>query len=302
MTHRRGGTPLNANHPIDLARIFEKIHLHYDAICLFSVSKDAIYQLKFPVEGNDVLNSGRSLCWSEALWPVVRDIIAPEDQQAVYDFLLPGSVLDALTNENATAEIVFRSQNEHWKKIILHPLSFTDGLVDDVLYLLIDQTLTFGRFQHLKALSERDELTDLFNRTKLLQLMQEDYKNLKSCGVLFFDMNNLKTANDTHGHDAGDRLICLVAESLRSVVNRSVHAFRYGGDEFLVVAENCLEEQMDTLILMCRNRLGTLSRRAGVTVSVAVGKAWSAAPCDIHTLIHRADRDMYRDKRRMKTE
>lgn len=285
---------------IDLACIFSKLHLHYDAICLFSVSQDAIFQLKFPVDGNDVLNSGRNLRWSDALWPVVRDIIIPEDQQAVYDFLLPGSVLDALPDENSQAEIAFRSQNEHWKKIILHPLSFKDGLVDDVLYLLVDQTMTFGRFQELKTLSERDELTDLYNRTKLLQFMQDEYKSLTSCGVLFFDMNNLKTANDTQGHEAGDRLICLVAESLRSVTNRNVQAFRYGGDEFLIVAGNCLEEQLDTLILMCRNRLGTLSRRAGVSISVAVGKAWSEAPCDIHALIHRADRDMYRNKRQMK--
>ena len=292
---------MNAN-PIDLSHIFEKIQLHYDAICLFSISQDIAYQLKFPVEGSDVLNSSQSLCWSEALWPVVRDIIAPEDQQAVYDFLLPSSMISALKNEHSSTEIAFRSQNEHWKRIVLHPLSFKDGMVDDVLYLLIDQTLTFSHFQELKALNERDELTYLFNRTKLLQLMQDEYTRLTSCGVLFFDMNNLKAANDAHGHAAGDQLICILAESLRSVVNRSVHAFRYGGDEFIVVAENCPEEQMDALILMCRNRLNTLSRRAGVTVSVAVGKAWSEAPCDVHALIHRADRDMYREKRRMKTE
>ena len=291
---------MNAAHPIELASIFEKIQLHYDAICLFSVSKDSIYQLKFPVEENDTLNSARTLRWSEALFPVVRDIVLQADWQAVYDFLLPGSVQDALPTPDSHAEISFRSRNDHWKKIILHPLSFKDGLVDDVLYLLIDQTLTFGRFQEMKTLSELDQLTDLYNRNKLLQMIHDDYQNLSSCGILFFDMNNLKSANDTQGHDAGDRLICMVAESLRSVTGRSVQAFRYGGDEFLIVACNCPEEQLDTLILMCQNRLNTLSARAGATVSVAVGKAWSAAPFDMHVLIHRADRDMYQNKRNMK--
>lgn len=293
---------MNAAHPIDLSRVFEKIHLHYDAICLFSVSKDSVYQLKFPIEANETLSSGRTLCWSESLFPVVRDVVLQDDWEMVYDFLLPGSVQDALPAPDSQAEISFRSQNDHWKKIILHPLSFKDGLVDDVLYLLVDQTLTFSRFQELKTLSERDRLTDLFNRNKLLQMINDDYQHLDSCGILFFDMNNLKRANDTQGHDAGDQMIRMVAESLRSVASRSVQAFRYGGDEFLIVAGNCQEELLDTLILMCRNRLNTLSTRAGVSVSVAVGKAFSQAPFDMHVLIHRADRDMYQNKRKMKTK
>lgn len=293
---------MNASLSPVLGRVFDKLQLHYDAICLFSVSQDTVEQLKFPVEGNDVLNSGRSLRWSEALWPVVRDIVSPEDREAVYDFLLPSHVQDVLRAESDQAEIAFRSQSEHWKKIILHPLSFRDGTVDEVLYLLIDQTLTFGQFEALRALSERDELTYLYNRTKLLQMMQREYRALSSCGVLFFDMNNLKAANDSRGHEAGDRLICQVAESLRSIVNRDVHAFRYGGDEFIVVAANCSEEMMDTFILMCQNRLNTLNRKSGLSASVAVGKAWSAAPCDVPALIHLADRDMYDHKRRMKCE
>lgn len=289
---------------LDLTRIFEKLHVHYDAICLFQVSTDSIFQLKYPIVGDETLASGQRLRWSAALRPVVRDLVCADDHLAVYDFLLPHSLQAALPTPESSAEIAFRSQNNHWKRLVVHPLSFMDGKADEILYLLTDQTREFNRFESLKALSERDELTFLYNRTKLNQLSEMEYCSLSSCGVLFFDVNNLKPVNDTQGHDAGDRLLCLVAESLRSVANRKVQAFRYGGDEFLVVAPNCTAEHLDTLILMCQNRMRTLSNEQGVPASVAVGKAWSDAGRDIniHNLIRIADREMYKNKRAMKRQ
>lgn len=292
------------NTTIDLTRIFDKLHVHYDAICLFQISTDSIFQLKFPVEGNETLASGQYLSWSKSLRPVVSDVVSPDDHLAVYDFLLPHNLQQALPTPDSRAEIAFRSQNNHWKNLVVHPLSFKDGKVDEILYLLTDQTLQLNRFEELKALSERDALTDLFNRTKFNQLSDMEYGELRSCGVLFFDVNNLKPVNDAQGHDAGDRLLRLVAESLRSVANRDVQAFRYGGDEFLIVAKNCTREYLDILIRMCQNRLRTLSQESGIHASVAVGKAWSDAQRDInvHNLIRIADREMYKNKRLMKQD
>lgn len=292
---------MHTDSAIDLTRVFDKLHVHFDAICLFSVSKDSIYQLKFPIIGNETLAASQQLRWSKSLRPVISNIVNPEDQLAVYEFLLPQSMQAALTTPDTQAEIAFRSQNGHWKKLVIHPLAFgEDGLADEILYLLSDQTLQLNRFEKLKALSERDELTYLFNRTKLNQMIGQEYSMLDSCGVLFCDVNNLKPVNDRQGHDAGDRLLRLVAESLRSIVNREVQAFRYGGDEFIVVAQNCREEHLDALIRMCRNRLNTLSQESGMSASVAVGKAWETSPVDVYSLIHAADRDMYKNKRLMK--
>ena len=295
---------MNPTSSLDLARIFDKLHIHYDAICLFCVSRDSILQLKFPIQDDNLLSSSRQLSWSMALPLVVKSHVCAEDQLMVFTFLQPHNLQAALPAADSAAEIAFRSQNDHWKKLVVHPLSFKNGKADEILYLLIDQTVELNRFDELKALSERDELTYLFNRTKLNQMIETEYADLTSCGVLFFDVNNLKPINDCQGHDAGDRLLQLVAESLRSVVNREVHAFRYGGDEFLVVAPNCTAEHMDTLILMCQNRMRTLSLKQGIEASVAVGKAWSDAGRDIniYNLIRIADREMYINKRITKAQ
>ena len=287
---------------MNLARVFEKLHTHYDAICLFQVSTDSIFQLKYPISCDETLAASQQLCWSKALLPVVRNLVSESDHLAVYNFLLPASLQEALPTMESRAEIVFRSQNDHWKKLVVHPLSFKDGKVDEILYLLTDQTLEFSRFDSLKALSERDELTYLYNRTKLNQMIDQEYSDLDTCGVLFFDVNNLKPINDYQGHDVGDTLLCIVAESLRSVVNRDVQAFRYGGDEFLVVAPNCTKEHLDTLVIMCLDRMRMLSQKQGIAASVAVGKAWSDAHRDINifNLIRSADREMYLNKQAMK--
>lgn len=154
----------------------------------------------------------------------------------------------------------------------------------------------------LKDLSEHDGLTDLFNRVKYESMLETEYKALRSCGVLFFDVNYLKETNDTLGHDAGDALICLVADSIRSITSRRVHGYRYGGDEFVVVAPDASEKDLAHLTTMWSTRLRTLSADICFACSVAVGQSWSEAPLSVDTLIQLADQDMYRHKQQMKAE
>lgn len=290
-----------ADGSLDLSLLLERIETQYNAMCLFCVSEDSIVQLKFPV--SDIESLGRqSLCWSESLRPVISAIVRPEDQAAVYAFLQPERVRRALTSPNAQEDILFLSQHNHWKKIILLPLTMKDGHADQVLFLLSDQTLHLARLQALREMSERDALTNLYNRNKLLQMMDTEYRGLRSCGVLFFDVNNLKLVNDALGHAAGDALICQVAESIRSITCHSVLAYRYGGDEFIAVAANCAPTDLASFILLWQERLSSLGQQSGIDASVAVGQAWSDASIDVIALIHEADQNMYENKRIMKSD
>ena len=287
---------------MNLARVFEKLHTHYDAICIFQVSTDSIFQLKYPISCDETLAASQQLCWSKALLPVVRNLVSESDHLAVYDFLLPSSLQEALPTMESRAEIVFRSQNDHWKKLVVHPLSLKDGKVDEILYLLTDQTVEFSRFDSLKALSERDELTYLYNRTKLNQMIDQEYSDLDTCGVLFFDVNNLKPINDYQGHDVGDTLLCIVAESLRSVVNRDVQAFRYGGDEFAVIMKKIGDEQAaikkGTEICSALHKCA-LEENLSCLSSCGIA-LWSSDDEMLENVIERADKALYRAKQENK--
>lgn len=148
--------------------------------------------------------------------------------------------------------------------------------------------------------SEHDKLTGLFNRTKLDTMKRTEYANLDSCGVLFFDVNNLKVANDKFGHEAGDDLLGIAADSIRSLQNRRIHAYRYGGDEFIVIVINGDEEEIASIYRTWQERLKSLSEETGISCSVAVGSAWCESPSDLDSLIHQADNRMYVNKKKLK--
>ncbi len=96
--------------------------------------------------------------------------------------------------------------------------------------------------EELLELAHRDTLTGLPNRLWFHRFMptaiQRSQRSHKPLALMFIDLDNFKTVNDTLGHDAGDRVLRDVARQLRSTLRGSDQLVRLGGDEFLVVIEN----------------------------------------------------------------
>ncbi|OLL30452.1 bifunctional diguanylate cyclase/phosphodiesterase [Burkholderia sp. SRS-W-2-2016] len=99
--------------------------------------------------------------------------------------------------------------------------------------------------RQLKFLATRDSLTGLYNRAYLSERMRDLFASrgaddgaaeLASVAVLFVDLDGFKKVNDTAGHEAGDALLCSVAERLSACVGRGDTLARVGGDEFVIVA------------------------------------------------------------------
>lgn len=176
----------------------------------------------------------------------------------------------------------------------------TTYLATAISVLLVYISIQSREQEELRQRSERDNLTYLFNRNKLESMRSSDYRELESCGVIWFDINELKTINDTHGHAAGDQLIKLAADSVRSITGRNVHAYRMGGDEFMVVACDMTEQEIDALLRLWRSRLDYLNEYAQFPCTMAYGRAWSVAPIDLDGLARLADENMYDQKQELK--
>lgn len=116
--------------------------------------------------------------------------------------------------------------------------------------------------------------------------------------MLFFDVNHLKAVNDTQGHGRGDALLKLVSDSIRSITDERVHGYRYGGDEFLVVACNGEEDELPKLVERWKSHMDALAEDRKITATAAVGCCWSEAPFTLNDLVHRADQAMYTEKHR----
>ncbi|MFC6946890.1 diguanylate cyclase domain-containing protein [Paraburkholderia dipogonis] len=94
--------------------------------------------------------------------------------------------------------------------------------------------------EELRRLSQTDRLTDLPNRGKIVDLLDEAIAAPGAVGkvaVVFVDLDNFKALNDTYGHQCGDEILALVAARLHATVQARGVVGRLGGDEFLVVLE-----------------------------------------------------------------
>lgn len=155
----------------------------------------------------------------------------------------------------------------------------------------------------LEQTARTDELTGLLNRRALTEELARAAAQARRRGeplsVLMIDLDRFKETNDRFGHDAGDRVLCTVADCMRDVL-RGEDAFgRWGGDEFLVGmwATNELEARAvgERLRAAAASRdLGDIGLETGVRMSV--GAAMATAEMTSEEIVRAADLDLYRAK------
>lgn len=143
----------------------------------------------------------------------------------------------------------------------------------------------------VERLSFCDQLTLVMNRNALERRKASLMPMEKSVAILVADVNGLKEANDVYGHEAGDQLIVNVASCLADVFGRE-NVFRTGGDEFLVLLLDHLEEECKNGIAQVQDALSQLH------VSASIGYAFRPRfDTDFTELQRLADQDMYEKKR-----
>jgi len=156
------------------------------------------------------------------------------------------------------------------------------------------------RTRRLEELSVTDQLTGLGNQRGLYLSLRQELGRTERYGtplsVIYLDVNGFKRINDEQGHLAGDDLLKSVGETIASVVRQVDVAFRYGGDEFCIVAPSTDADGAERL---CHRLIAVLEDRHASTVSLAIGIAETGAdgPFSPDGLLRQADRAMYEAKR-----
>lgn len=146
-----------------------------------------------------------------------------------------------------------------------------------------------------------DALCDVFSRYAYMKDMEQYRSTLplhEDFTVFVFDINGLKTVNDTIGHDAGDELIIGVARCIKKVIGDTGKYYRVGGDEFVVVT-NMEKETAKNLLTRLEAETKRWSRNnPKLTLSISPGYANSKEYKDLtaEELIKKADRTMYVSK------
>ena len=141
-----------------------------------------------------------------------------------------------------------------------------------------------------------DQMTGLPNRRAYAEKAEQLSKELPAlCCVVMADINGLKTANDTLGHEAGDELIIGAAECLRKSFEGVETIYRLGGDEFSVITESTeadVKKRLAQLEKICADWKGNHVKE----ISISYGLASSEEFRDFDTLKKAADQRMYEYK------
>lgn len=161
--------------------------------------------------------------------------------------------------------------------------------------------------EQLSHLARRDRLTGLCNRgafdSALPEAVEAASRNDGSLALLMIDADRFKSINDAHGHPAGDAVLRHLARVISDNVRRRDEVFRYGGEEFVVIAADLTLEAAEILAENIRAAVETspcVGDCLNLPVTVSLGVAWASWPADGKpgdALLQVADERLYDAKR-----
>jgi diguanylate cyclase (GGDEF)-like protein len=161
-----------------------------------------------------------------------------------------------------------------------------------------------ARIHHLERLADEDSLVPIANRRAFVRELSRKIAFTRRYGppssVIYFDVNDMKHINDTHGHLAGDAALRHVAEVLCNNVRSSDIVGRLGGDEFGVILAQTGQDQAIAKAAALAAAISASPLRWGgidIGVSAAHGVYSFSGSDDAQVAIAAADKAMYKEKR-----
>ncbi|MGQ8975369.1 diguanylate cyclase [Acinetobacter schindleri] len=181
----------------------------------------------------------------------------------------------------------------NWNNILHTRRAFIRTLLDEWNYHMV------------RNLAHTDELTQLYNRRHFVSLAENcihDWPRYSSTCLLMFDVDHFKQINDSYGHDVGDRVLQLIADTARKEMRHSDVLARFGGEEFIILLSDT--QLQDALVIAERIRNSIqqqyLYARPELvlkfTVSIGIAELESHTQ-DLDDLIKKADVALYAAKK-----
>ena len=176
--------------------------------------------------------------------------------------------------------------------------------------IMTDITEHIHTLEAIRHQANYDALTDLPNRSLLLEKLKEALKRLKRhpshLALMFLDLDNFKETNDTYGHDVGDQLLIELSRRLKRHLREEDMLARFGGDEFILVmndlpgdkkaakaaAKTVAEKIIQSIAVPLHINGKTIS--TGISIGIALTNDYHTR---LESLLKDADIAMYRAKR-----
>lgn len=182
--------------------------------------------------------------------------------------------------------------------------------INNALENLRKQSMLNSMVQKLNRMWIYDTLTGVFNRAGFFKfapnIIREAISKKKQLFVLFLDLDGLKSINDRYGHDEGDSFIRAMGNILSNVRGHGELLMRYGGDEFVMMAQDFTREKADAYIGRIDQGINEYNAGSGKPYLLAASMGYSIVEpyenMNIEDLIESADREMYKVKNEKKRQ
>ena len=179
-----------------------------------------------------------------------------------------------------------------------NPMLILDDVADAELQRKLDQLHV--QITDLQRLSSTDPLTVAWNRAHFDRVIASELDRSirfkQPVSLIFIDIDHFKQVNDTYGHQAGDSVLCELVQVIAAAIRSIDMLFRWGGDEFVVLAPSTGYRAGATLAEKMRSAVEQ-HRFAGFgSVAISLGVAEHSAPESAAMWLRRVDKALYRAK------
>lgn len=208
-----------------------------------------------------------------------------QDKSGFYQYLSNGE--NRILNVNYLPELkwyLFVEQSEDTALAGIRQTLYANIIISMVvtLIVLLLTHLVLSRYQHrIEEMASSDELTGLLNRHAFAilidKVLTEHRRSPKPIAMLLADIDHFKDINDHYGHSVGDQVLKRVSALLMESLRQSDMAVRWGGEEFLVVLNDCDQTEAERIAENLRQKIAKTpievnGQHISVTVSIGVSQ------------------------------
>jgi len=240
--------------------------------------------------------------------PIVRNFITLNKKQYSYSAISPidneHRIYSVQKVENLPFLVVVgeahRDWMDSWYKELFISIWITLLVWIMAWIILKHYTRILNQKSELEKLSITDQLTKLYNRHKLNEVLQNEFHRAErinsTFGVIILDIDNFKIINDTHGHNVGDNVLKELAVLLKQNIRISDTLGRWGGEEFLIIVPQGDNKSKQILAEKLRIKIEKHLFPTVTNITASFGVSIYEKDDNIDSLIKKADDALYKAK------
>ncbi len=234
---------------------------------------------------------------AEAIGREISEVIQNKRTRAIFKFLTTRTKRESWEGE---VRISRPDKKTFWGNVIIRPIEPAADLFVGFLIILTDVTPRVRLENKLKQLTVTDDLTGLYNQRHFSEQLRREVERASRrnsrLSLCIFDLDKFKQFNDTSGHLAGDKILKSVGDIVSRAIRTKIDtAFRYGGDEFVLLLPDTGLQQAGALVERLRR---AIQQKFEDQITISAGIAEYSLGMAEKQFVEIADQLMYAAKRR----